>query len=127
MELVVSDIWGPSLVISNNQFQYYIHFLDVYNRFIWIFPLKLKSDVQKVFLHFKSKVENLLGHKIKRLQTDDGGEYQKLKSILENYGIEHSISCPHTQEQNGLAERCHRHIVETGLTLMATASIPLSY
>ena len=126
MELVVSDIWGPSPVISNNQFRYYIHFLDVYNRFIWIFPLKLKSDVQKVFLHVKSKVENLLGHKITRLQTDGGGEYQKLKSILENYGIEHRISCPHTQEQNGLAERRHRHIVETRLTLMATTSIPLS-
>ena len=127
LELVVSDIWGPSPIISNNQFRYYIHFLNVYSHFIWIFPLKLKSNVQNFFLHFKSKVENLLGYKIKRLQTDGGGEYQKLKSILENYGIEHRISCPHTQEQNGLAERRHRHIVETGLTLMATASVPLSY
>ncbi|KAF5472656.1 hypothetical protein F2P56_009355 [Juglans regia] len=34
------------------------------------------------------------------------------------------LSCPGTPEQNGLAERRHRHIVDTGLTLMAHASIP---
>ena len=42
-------------------------------------------------------------------------------------GIEHRISCPHTHQQNGLVERKHRHIVETGLTLLAQANMPLSY
>jgi len=39
-------------------------------------------------------------------------------------GIDHFVSCPHTPEQNGIAERKHRHIVETGLTLLAQASMP---
>ena len=37
------------------------------------------------------------------------------------------MSCPHTHQQNGTAERKHRHIVETGLTLLAHASVPLCY
>lgn len=44
LEFVVCDIWGPSLVISNNQFHYYINFLNAYSRFNWIFPLKHKSN-----------------------------------------------------------------------------------
>jgi hypothetical protein len=38
-----------------------------------------------------------------------------------------SHSCPHTHQQNGFAERKHRHIVETDLTLLAHASMPFSF
>ena len=37
------------------------------------------------------------------------------------------MSCPHTQEQNGVAERKHCHIVENGLALLAKSLIPLKY
>ena len=46
---------------------------------------------------------------------------------MDSCGVFHRLSCPHTQEQNGSAERKHRHIVETGLTMMARASVPFSY
>lgn len=127
LEFVACDIWGPSPAISNNQFQYYIHFLDVYSHFNLIFAFKLKSDTLQTFIHFKIKVENLLGHKIKKFQTDGSYEFQKFKSIFDSCGIEHRIFCQYTQEQNGLVERRYRHIVETGLTLMVTTSIPLFF
>ncbi|KAG8489617.1 hypothetical protein CXB51_017591 [Gossypium anomalum] len=44
-----------------------------------------------------------------------------------NHGILHRLSCPHTSEQNGVAERKHRYIVETGLTLLAQANLPMMY
>ena len=50
-----------------------------------------------------------------------------LKLFLEANGIIHRVSCPYTPEQNGTAERKHRHVVETGLTLMAHASMPSTY
>jgi hypothetical protein len=34
---------------------------------------------------------------------------------------------PHTHQQNSVVERKHRHIVEIGLSLLATASMPLKY
>jgi hypothetical protein len=37
------------------------------------------------------------------------------------------VSCPHTHQQNGSAERKHHHIVETGLSLLAHASMPLKF
>ena len=36
-------------------------------------------------------------------------------------------ACPHAHQQNGSAERKHRHIVEVGLSLLAHASTPLKY
>ena len=62
-----------------------------------------------------------------QIQTDWGGEYRKLNTFFQNIGIEHHLSCPHTHQQNGSAERKHRHVVETGLTLLAQASMPLRF
>jgi hypothetical protein len=44
-----------------------------------------------------------------------------------NIGTMHNVSCPHTHQQNGVAERKHRHIIEVGLSLLPYASMPLKY
>jgi histone deacetylase 1/2 len=67
---------------------------------------------------------------IKRLltvQSDWGGEYEKLHSFFQRIGITHQISCPHAHQQNGSAERKHCHIVEVGVTFLANASMPLKF
>lgn len=56
-----------------------------------------------------------------------GGEYQTFTNFLQSNGILHKVSCPHSHEQNDIAERKHRHIVESGLTLLAQASLPLKF
>jgi hypothetical protein len=61
------------------------------------------------------------------MQTDWGGEYQKLNSLFSQVGIIHHVSCPHAHQQNGVIEHKHRHIVEVGLSLLAHASMPLKF
>ena len=39
-------------------------------------------------------------------------------------GIKHFISCPHTPQQNGLAERKHMHIVELGMSMLFQSCLP---
>jgi histone deacetylase 1/2 len=89
--------------------------------------LKKKSDVFQKFRDFQNHVERLFDKKILAIQTDWGGEYQKLNSFFQRVGISHLVSCPHAHQQNGPAERKHRHIVEVGLSLLAYASMPLKY
>jgi hypothetical protein len=89
--------------------------------------IRFKSDVHHVFLEFQAHVECLLNRKIISVQSDWGGEYQCLNSYLKYVGIQHHISCPHTHQQNGVAECKHRHIVETGLALLAHSSLPLQF
>lgn len=90
--------------------------------------MKDRTVAQHIFRLFQAHVERLLNTKIKSVQSDWGGEYQKLHTqFFTSLGISHRVSCPHTHQQNGSAERKHRHLVETGLALLAHASMPLRF
>lgn len=65
--------------------------------------------------------------KIKAIQYDFGGEYRPFTNYLSELGINHRLTCPHTSHQNGNVERKHKHVVEMGLTLLAHASIPITF
>ena len=78
---------------------YYISFVDHYSKYVWLYSLINKSDAFSIFLEFKIHVKKFLGHFIKALQTDGGGEFIKFKSYLSSQGITHRLSCPHTSAQ----------------------------
>ena len=86
-----------------------------------------KSDVFSVFSKFKTMVEKFFSAPIITIYSDGGGEYKALKSIVESHGIQHLISPPYTPQHVASVERRHRHVVETGLTLLHCASLPLSF
>lgn len=52
---------------------------------------------------------------------------RQFKDHLTSYGIQHRISCPHTSEQNGMAEHKHMHITELGLPMMFDSHLPLNF
>lgn len=110
LQLVFSDVWGPAIT-SIGGYNYYISFIDDFNKFTWIYPLKYKSDVFSIFLRFQKHVERLLNTKIVSFQLDWGGEYHKLNKYFQENGVKYLVSCPHTHQQNESAERKHRHIV----------------
>lgn len=76
-------------------------------------------------INFHSFVATQFNAQIKCLQIDGGSEYlsNKFKAFLASKGIVHSISCLYTPQQNELAERKHRHLVETAITLLTDANI----
>lgn len=127
LQLVHTDLWGPSPTPSVNGYKYYIHFLDDYFKFTWLYLLRTKSKAFNTFCNFMAQAELQLGFKIKSVQSDWGGEYRAFTNFLISNGIHHRVSCPGSHQQNGSAERKHRHIVEMGLTLLANASMPLKY
>ena len=120
------DLWGPIPISSVQQFKFYAIFIDDHSRFTWFYPLKNKSSFFKTFVSFQRMVENQFNSKIKIFQCDGGGEFELKEFIthLDNHGIVKNISCPGTPEQNGIAERKHRHLVETGLTMLFHAQLP---
>jgi hypothetical protein len=126
LELVHSDVWGAAIT-SVGGFKFYVSFLDDFSRFTWIYLLKRKSDVEKTFHLFQTHDECVLNYKIHALQSDWGGEYRRLSRHITSQGILHRVTCPHTSQQNGIAERKHRHIVETGLALLAHSSLPVCF
>jgi hypothetical protein len=101
--------------------------VDDFIKYICFYPLKLKSNVLATFLRFKLLVETYFGTKILSVQSDKGGEFRPLQTSLTAMGVSYHLSCPHTYHQMGSVKRKHRHIVETGLILLATTNVPLSF
>ena len=86
-----------------------------------------KSGVSKKISHLKRFVETRFQKSIKTLYSDNGGEFIALKSYLLLHGITHYTTAPRTPQQNGVSEHRHRHLVETGLTLLHDAHLDFSY
>ena len=126
LELVFSDVWGKAPT-SVGRFSYYVSFIDDFSKFSWIYLLKKKSEVFQVFQNFQNLVEHKFSRKIIAMQTDWGGEYEALNPFFQRIRISHHVPCPHAHQQNGSAERKHRHILEVGLSLLANASMPLKF
>ena len=74
LELVHTDLWGPSLVASFGGSRYYITFIEE-SRKVWICFLKNKSDVFETFKKWMAMVELETGVKVKCLRSENGGEY----------------------------------------------------
>lgn len=79
LDLIFTNVWGPSSTISHSGCRYYISFIDDFSKFIWLFPIKPRYDVMSIFLQFKVLVERQVNLQIKSIQSDCGGEYHRLQ------------------------------------------------
>jgi histone deacetylase 1/2 len=113
--------------VSYYGYSYYITFVDTFTKYTWVYFLKSKADALTAFSQFLSLVQNQFQASIKALQSDWGGEFRPFTKLLNELGIVHRLTCPHTSHQNGTVERKHRQIVEMGLTLLSHASLPLKF
>ncbi|MCO5573934.1 hypothetical protein L7F22_027712 [Adiantum nelumboides] len=126
LQLVHSDVCGPMRTPSVGNSLYFVTFIDDFFRFCWVYPLKAKSDVFAVFQHYVSMVENETGCKVQTLRTDRGGEYMSgaFKDFLGKKGIKHQCTMPYTPQQNGVAERKNRSLMEMARCMLKAKSLP---
>ncbi|KAE8709757.1 Protein farnesyltransferase/geranylgeranyltransferase type-1 subunit alpha [Hibiscus syriacus] len=99
---------------------------DDYSRTTWVFLMREKSEVESLFKSFYQKVETQFDTKIKILRSDNGSEYlnKTLGYFFKEKGIVHLTSCVNTPQQNGVAERKNRHLLEVTRSLMFAANAP---
>ena len=119
------DIWGPSRVTSFG-FRYFVTFIDEFSRCTWVYLMKDRSELLPIFKSFCNEIENQFGKTIKIFRSDNAKEYfsHDLSSFLSSKGILHQSTCPHTPQQNGIAERKNRHLLETARSLMLNSNVP---
>jgi len=77
-----------------------------------------------IFTSFLNEIKNQFGHTIKIIRSDKAKKYfSNFSAVLSSYGILHQCTCPHTPQQNGIAERKNRLLVETTHTLLLGTNI----
>lgn len=125
LEIVHTDLCGPMETPSAGGAKYFITFIDDYSRRVYVYFLKNKLDITLVFKKYKDEVENELEKKIKVLRSDNGKEYSNkvFSDFLAASGIKHQTSTPYTPEQNGLAERMNRTLVEHAKCMLFEAKL----
>ncbi|CAN0920234.1 Retrovirus-related Pol polyprotein from transposon TNT 1-94 [Linum grandiflorum] len=126
LELVHSDICGPTRTTSIGDKRYFLLFVDDYTRMMWVFFLEQKSEAFSKFLQFKATAEKESGRQIKTLRTDRGGEfiYKPFMEYCRNNGIKRQLTVRYTPQQNGVAERKNRTIVEMARSMMTAKKLP---
>nr|XP_028952455.1 uncharacterized protein LOC114822291 [Malus domestica] len=129
LELIHSDICGPMQTTTTAGNRYFLTFIDDCTRMCWIYFLRHKSEVLNVFKRFKATVELQSEYKLKKLRSDRGGEYTSMEfnRFVEDVGLERQLTTPYTPQQNGVAERKNRTIVEMAKCLMLEKKVPLEF
>jgi len=75
LELMHTDVWGPTQVSSLSGSHYYVTFIDDATIKTWIYCIKSKSNVFDTFKKWKALVEIETKKKLKCLRSENGGEY----------------------------------------------------
>ena len=129
LERLHMDLFGPVKRKSHAGELYCLVVTDDYSRFSWVMCLHRKSDSFDNLKVLFTRLENIYGLKIKRIRSDNGTEFKnaQMDDLCENKGIHHEYSAPYTPQQNGVAERKNRTLIETARTMLADSNLPVMF
>jgi hypothetical protein len=121
-----SDVIGPMPTASLGGGKYVVSFIDDATRHTCIKIMRTKSEVFTHFVHFQNESERYQNKKIAILKSDRGGEYtsNQFTQYLSQQGITFERAPAETPEQNSVAERYGRSLMERTRSVMLDASIP---
>jgi hypothetical protein len=136
-----TDLIGPINPQSTGGAHYAAIFTDVKTRWRNIYFLKHKSDMLQVLKHYLMDVNSVMGDvQVERLEqqeisidqvvaslkSDNGGEYtsNEFRDYCKSKGIQQLFSGPHSPQQNGMAERSNRTVIEMIRCLLQDSQAP---
>ncbi|GKA10630.1 ribonuclease H-like domain-containing protein [Tanacetum coccineum] len=123
------DLFGPTSVRSINHKTYCLVITDDFSRFSWVFFLRTKDETSGILKDFIRQIENQLNQKVKTIRCDNCIEF-KNRDIIEFCGskeIKREYSNARTPQQNGVAERKNRTLIEAARTMLADSFLPNTF
>ena len=129
LELIHTDVCGPIKPSSLGNSNYFLLFIDDFSRKTWVYFLKQKSEVFEVFKKFKTAVEKESGYQIKAMRSDRGGEFtsKEFREFCEANGIRRPLTVPRSPQQNGVAERKNRTILNMARSMLKSKRLPKEF
>jgi transposase InsO family protein len=125
MEIVHTDIVGPTTTKGLKGEKYFMLLVDNYTRMIVVCFLKSKSEAFENFKIYKEMVENEMDSRIKCLRSDNGGEFtsKEFMDYCSSHGLKRQFSIPRTPQQNGVVERKNRMVQEMAQTMLMDSKL----
>nr|GEY13651.1 putative ribonuclease H-like domain-containing protein [Tanacetum cinerariifolium] len=129
LQMLHMDLFGPTSVMSINHKKYCLVVTDDLSRFSWVFFLATTDETSKVFKPFITAIENQINKKVKVIRCDNGTEF-KNRDLDEFYGmkdIKREYSNAKTPQQNKVAKRKNRTLIEAARTMLADSLLPITF
>ncbi|GJV24199.1 retrovirus-related pol polyprotein from transposon TNT 1-94 [Tanacetum coccineum] len=123
------DLFGPTFVSSLMHKKYCLVVTDDYSRFTWVFFLTTKDETSEILKNFIKEIENLVDKKVKIIRSDNGTEFKNkvMDDFCREKGIKREYSVARTPQQNGVAERRNRTLIEAARTMLADSKLPTTF
>lgn len=94
LNLMHTNLGELKQTITRSGKRYYITFIDDCSGYTKVYLLRNKDKTFNMFLFYKTKVENQLNRKIKRVKSNRWGEYVIINDFCEHEKIIHEFT-PH--------------------------------
>ena len=135
LKIIHTDICGPFTTQCLNGQRYFITFIDDFTRYMYLYLLYDKSEALDAFKVYKAEVEKQSGLSIKIVRSDRGGEYYgrftdqgqrpgPFAKFLKENGIVAQYTTPGTPQQNGVAERRNRTLMDMVRSMTSVSNLP---
>lgn len=114
LQYVSSDVCGKISPPTHDGMIYFVSFIDHFTHFAHVYLIKSKSEVEDKFKKYVALVEAKFNCKIENLRCDNGGEYvsKSFQKFCADKGINIQFNVPRNPEQNGVAERYNRTVLD---------------
>lgn len=126
LDIIHSDVCGPMRVESIGKAKYFIEFIDDHSRWSEVRFLRHKNEALQATKEFIALAEKQTGKYVKCFQSDNGLEFtgKDFDNLLKDRGITRRLTVPYNPEQNGVAERRNRTLLDMARCLLAQSGLP---
>nr|GEV45839.1 putative ribonuclease H-like domain-containing protein [Tanacetum cinerariifolium] len=129
LHMLHMDRFGPTNVKSLIRKSYCLVITDDFSRFYGVFFLTTKDETSEILKTFITRIENQLDYQVKVIGCDNGTEFKNsiINQFCDMKGIKREFSVPRTHQQNGVAERMNKTLIEAGRTVLVDFKLPTTF
>nr|GEW43173.1 putative ribonuclease H-like domain-containing protein [Tanacetum cinerariifolium] len=123
------DLFRPTSIRSINHKTNCLVITDGFSKFSWVYFLKSKDETTPILMDFIRQAENQFNQKVKTIRSDNETEF-KNNDLIEFCwlkGIKKEYSYARTLQQNGVAKRKNKTLIEAAKTMLADSFLPTTF
>ncbi|GJT30715.1 ribonuclease H-like domain-containing protein [Tanacetum coccineum] len=123
-------IWRVTMLVAKHlKMKLFCGTEDWGTRFSWVFFLVYKDETYDILHDLIVGLENKLRRKVKTIRCDHGTEFKNklMNEFCAKKGIQREYSIARTPQQNGVAERKNRTLIEAARTMLADSLLPIQF
>ncbi|GJX60473.1 putative ribonuclease H-like domain-containing protein [Tanacetum coccineum] len=129
LQMLHMDLFGLTFVKSLMKKMYCLVVTNDFSRFSWVFFLATKDETSEILKTFITSIENLIDLRVKVVRCDNGTEFKNrvMNQFCEMKGIKREISVARTSQQNRVAKRKNKTLIEAARTILTDSKLPTTF